>query len=257
MTYLPGKFVWYEHMSSDVERARSFYGALFGWTSDPIDMAGTPYHMIQNDARGIGGFRPAEAGGAAMWMSYMSVEDVDAAVARAAALGAQVLLPPTEFPPVGRGAMLADPQGAVFSVWRSAEGDPPACGGQPGDWCWNELVTPDDLAALSFYEQAFGYGHSSRDMGDFVYHLLTREGGAMCGGLMRTPPGAPPQPYWTPYVAVQNADMVAARAAELGGMVCFGPEDIPDVGRFAVLADPLRVVFAILQPMMPPPAAGA
>ncbi|MBL8482973.1 MAG: VOC family protein [Rhodocyclaceae bacterium] len=254
MAYLPGKFVWYEHMSDDVERARAFYGALFGWTSDPVDMGGMPYHMIQNGARGIGGFRTGEIAWPAMWMSYMSVEDVDGAVGRAAALGAKVLLPPTDFPPVGRGAMLTDPQGAVFSVWRSAEGDPPESGGQSGDWCWNELSTPDDLAALAFYEQAFGYRHISRDMGDFVYHILTRADGGMCGGLMRTPLGAPPQPFWTPYVVVEDADAIAARAPELGGMLCYGPQDIPDVGRFAVLADPQNAVFAVLKPAMTAPA---
>ena len=87
MSHLYGKFVWFEHMSGDTAAARKFYDALFGWHTEAVPMGGPePYPLIMNGSDGIGGFRSALAGAPAMWMSYLSVRDVN--VSHAAALAA-------------------------------------------------------------------------------------------------------------------------------------------------------------------------
>ena len=178
MSQLHGKFVWFEHMSGDTVRARKFYDALFGWHTELTPMGGTePYPLIMNGNEGIGGFRTAPPGAPSLWMSYLSVADVNAAHAAALAAGAKSLMPPTDFPPVGRGATLADPTGAVFSIWTSAQDDRADAEKTPvGDWHWNELMTPDEKKALAFYEGVFGYTHDSMDMGP-AGHLLPAEEG--------------------------------------------------------------------------------
>jgi predicted enzyme related to lactoylglutathione lyase len=52
MAYLHGKFVWFEHVSNDVQKSRIFYSELFGWRSDPVPMGDQQYHMIQNAGKG-------------------------------------------------------------------------------------------------------------------------------------------------------------------------------------------------------------
>lgn len=52
MACLHGKFVWFEHFSNDIPKARAFYGELFGWKSDPVPMGEQSYHMIQNGQDG-------------------------------------------------------------------------------------------------------------------------------------------------------------------------------------------------------------
>jgi hypothetical protein len=247
MAYLHGKFVWFEHLSNDVDRARRFYGELFGWRTDPVPMGGGNYNMIQNAGTGIGGLRAALPGMRNQWMSYLSVADVDAAVKAAQAAGAKVLMPPTDFAPVGRGATIADPTGAVFSVWKDAQQDRPDGDGVPaGDWYWNECYTTDALAALAFYEKAFGYTHSSMDMGpQGTYYVLMKDGVARAG-LMRAPQPGPP-PSWLPYVSVADCDACAQRATALGATVMVPPQDIPDVGRFTVLMDPLGAGVAAIR----------
>ena len=109
MSHLHGKFVCFEHMSGNVAAARAFYDALFGWKSNGVPIGAQTYHMIQNGADGIGGFRAVTPGMTSRWVSYLSVADVDA-VARSVSLsGGKVLMPPMDFPPVGRGAGLTDP----------------------------------------------------------------------------------------------------------------------------------------------------
>jgi predicted enzyme related to lactoylglutathione lyase len=197
MTHLQGKFVWFEHMSADTTAARKFYDALFGWHTEATPMGGPePYPMIMNGTQGIGGFRTAPPGAPSLWMSYVSVRDVNVAHAAALAAGGKSLMPPTDFAPVGRGATLADPTGAVFSVWTSAQDDradvPQTA---TGDWHWNELMTPDEKKALAFYEGVIGYSHDTMDMGPQGTYYLLKMGDAMRAGLMRSPMAdTPPMP---------------------------------------------------------------
>lgn len=247
MAYLFGKFVWFEHVSGDVQAARGFYGELFGWKSEGLPMGGQTYHMIQNGADGIGGFRSAMPGVAGHWMGYLSVPDVDEYAGRATAAGGRILMPPADFPPVGRGAALADPGGGAFSIWKGAEGDrADAPQVSVGDWYWNELMTRDPDAALRFYEGVFGYDHDSMDMGpQGTYYVLTKDG-VPRGGLMRVPEPDMPS-AWMPYVRVADCDASAARAGTLGARICVEPKDIPQVGRFAVLIDPAGAALGIIR----------
>jgi hypothetical protein len=234
-------------MSHDLEAARRFYGELLGWTSDPAPIGNGQYHMIMNGTEGIGGFRIAMPGMPSHWMSYLSVADVDATAAAALQAGGKLLMPPTDFSPMGIAATIADPQGAVFSVWKDAQGDREDR--QPidmGDWYWNELTTTDDQAAAAFYEAVFGYTREEMDMGpQGIYTILVKDG-VQRAGLMKHPqPGTPPA--WTPYLRVPDCDAAAAKAGSLGAQICVPPTDIPEVGRFALLLDPTGAPVGIMR----------
>lgn len=248
MSHLPGKFVWFEHSSGDVPRARKFYETLFGWHVEAMPMGDQTYSMILNGADGIGGLRTAPAGAPSQWISYLSVPDVDRAHAAALAAGATSVLAPTAFGDVGRGAAIVDPTGAAVSLWTAAQGDRADVEPVPvGDWYWNELMTPDAPRALAFYEKVFGYSHDVMPMPQGNYYLL-KTGEKMRGGLMALPmPDTPAM--WLPYLRVADCDAGAAQGAKLGAQVVVPPTDIPGVGRFAVLVDPLGASIAIMKPV--------
>jgi predicted enzyme related to lactoylglutathione lyase len=250
MSHLPGKFVWFEHLSADTAAASRFYDALFGWRTQATQMGGPePYPLIMNGAEGIGGFRTAPAGSPAAWMSYLSVRDVNLAHAAVLAAGGRSLMPPTDFGPIGRGATLADPTAAVFSVWTDAQGDRADAARAPvGDWMWNELMTPDEKKALAFYESVFGYTHDTMDMGPQGSYYLLKTGDTMRAGLMHSPMSDTP-PMWVPYVAVADCDATSARAKSLGATVIVEPTDIPSVGRFGTLLDPQGACIAYMKPL--------
>jgi predicted enzyme related to lactoylglutathione lyase len=249
MSHLPGKFVWFEHVSSDIGKARAFYEPLFGWHVESMPMGAQSYSMIMNAGhQGIGGLTTAPAGGASHWQSYLSVDNVDASFASAIAAGAKSQMPPTDFGPVGRGAALTDPTGAGVSLWHSADADrPDAEQVAVGDWYWNELWTPDAKTALAFYERVFGYTHDAMDTGAHgTYYLLKSPDGKMRAGLMQSSdPKA--KTIWLPYVRVADCDASAAKAGQLGAQVVVPPSDIPNVGRFAVLVDPLGAAVAVIK----------
>ena len=260
MDRLPGKFVWFEHFSPDPAKARGFYESLFGWRCLPVPMGdGSTYEMILLDDRpesAMGGYRAAPAAGAPpQWLSYLSVEDVDASHAAVLAAGGRSVMAPVDYGPFGRGAVVTDPAGAAFALWRGAAGDPPDTKETPpGGWHWNELMTGDDAAALAFYERVFGYSHESvpiltADGGTLgTYHLLKDARGVPRAGAMKSPdPGAPPR--WLQYVHVDDCDASAERARGLGAEILMAPTEIPGVGRFAVLRDPVGAAIAVMKPV--------
>ncbi len=248
MSHTPGRFVWFEHLSNDIPKARAFYEKLFGWNTESMSMSsGAPYPVIHNGETGIGGYAQAPAGAPSQWMSYLSVSDVDSAYKAALAAGAKSLTAPTDYGSAGRSATIADPTGGVFSLWRGAQGDPAEVEKTPsGAWIWNELSTKDEKMALAFYEKVFGFAHDTMDMPDGAYHVL-KQGEKGRAGVYKATHSAMPT-MWTPYVAVADCDAIASAAQALGATPTVPPSDIAGVGRLAMFVDPQGAMFAILQP---------
>jgi predicted enzyme related to lactoylglutathione lyase len=248
---LPGKFVWFELVSRDAKKAQAFYGEVLGWKVKPFPMGDFQYEMIcvgDTIDTMIGGYAaPKSDRQPSHWISYVSVEDVDATAKAAAAKGGKVVEAPFNLPGVGRAARIADPQGAELCLFSNATGDPPdALAPSSGGW-WNELHTSDPTKALPFYEKVLGFSYRSMDMGPGgTYHILSRGGVDRGGVTSYLQSGA--QPHWLPYVNVDDVDGTTARAKKLGGTIQVRPEDIPGVGRFAVLQEPTGAVLAIMKP---------
>lgn len=117
----PGALCWNELNTRDVEAAKAFYGAVFGWTFDTQTMPdGNSYTAIELDGEPVGGIldqdqRDVPAEVPAYWAVYFAVEDTDASLERAKQLGGSVMVEPIDIP-VGRFAFLSDPHGAAFAV---------------------------------------------------------------------------------------------------------------------------------------------
>ena len=118
-----GVFVWDELLTTDVGAAKGFYESLFGWAAEDMDMGGMgTYTIFQRGERQIGGAmaKPAADPSPPHWLTYIGVDDVDAAADRARGLGATIHVEPTEIPGKGRFAVIADPTGAAVGLYRSS-----------------------------------------------------------------------------------------------------------------------------------------
>ena len=249
---IPGKFVWFEHVSQDARKAQAFYGEVLGWQTRPFPMGASSYDMIcLGDSLDtmIGGYAaPRDERQPAHWISYLSVENVDATAESVSANGGRVIGQPFDIPTVGRTARVADPQGAELCLFKSEGGDPPDGLAPHGGWVWNELHTSDPLKAVAFYEKVIGYSHKSMNMGPGeAYHVLGRDGVDRAGVTPLLQKGA--KPNWLPYVAVDDVDATIARARKLGATIPMEPEDIPEVGRLCPLIDPTGAPLAVIKPM--------
>jgi hypothetical protein len=252
----PGKFVWFEHVSPAAGKAQAFYDEVLGWRAESWGDSG--YHMIlAGDTLDtmIGGYaEPASDRQKPHWISYVSVEDVDAAAEAAAANGGKVVEAPHDLPGIGRAARIADPQGAELCLFKNDAGDPADPPGTepppPRRFFWNELHTSDPTNALSFYEKVLGFTRQTMDMGPAGnYYILSKDGVDRAGVTSHLPAGMPP--HWLPYVEVDDADATIARARKLGAKIPMAPEDIPGIGRFGVLEDPTGAVLAVMKSQPP------
>ncbi len=112
----PGEFSWNELVTTDVAGAKAFYTGLFGWTTTPF---GDSYVIFKKGDASIGGMMQAPAPGIpAQWVPYVTVDDVDATAAQVQGLGGKVMAPPFDVPDIGRIAVILDPQGAAFGLFK-------------------------------------------------------------------------------------------------------------------------------------------
>ncbi|HUE25049.1 MAG TPA: VOC family protein [Bryobacteraceae bacterium] len=115
-----GTLCWADLMTTDVARAREFYAVLFGWQIAPGQNDPSGYLHIKNGEAFIGGIPPVgpQTGVPPHWLLYFLATDCDTTVAKAKSLGANIYYGPTTMEGVGRWAVVADPQGAVFAIFQ-------------------------------------------------------------------------------------------------------------------------------------------
>ena len=250
-----GKFVWYEYMGPDLEGAAEFYAHVVGWTVKDSGMAGFPYKVASVGDHGVAGLMTLTEDAKAMgvppcWSGYVYVPDVDAGVKAVEAKGGRLMSGPMEIPGVGRFAVVADPYGAVYMIFKDAGGNPPPAPAAetPGLVGWRELQAGDGAGAFDFYSSLYGWKKDGEfDMGPMgVYHLFSSAPGEG-GGMMNRAPQAPGN-FWAYYFNVDAIGAAIERLTAKGGKVAFGPNQVPG-GLWTVRAiDPQGAYFALLSP---------
>lgn len=115
----PGALTWVELQTSDTEASEEFYGTIFGWTARTEKMPTgeyTSFMLGESPVAGMMEIRPEWGPVPPNWSIYLAVEDCDAAIEKAAALGGAIAMEPMDVPEAGRFALLQDPQGAMFFI---------------------------------------------------------------------------------------------------------------------------------------------
>lgn len=271
--YIPGVPCWIDTSQPDPERAADFYRGLFGWDVQNVMPEGSEGKYFIGRIRGgdvaAVAAIPEGAPNVATWNTYIWVESADESASKVRDAGGNVLLEPFNVMDAGRMAVCADPEGAAFSLWQARQHRGARVVNEAGALNFNVLSTRDPEAAKSFYGSVFGW--STIDLGSggemwtlpgYGDHLEAdrpglregmREMGAPVGFedvvaslnlISADQPDAPA--HWSVTFGVDDADAIAARAAELGGQVVVAPFDAPWV-RTAVLSDPQGVTFIVSQ----------
>jgi len=253
-THAPGTFNWPELSTSDPIAAKKFYASLFGWQINDTDMGPSGvYTIFQREGKDVAALYKIDAEMAKMgvppsWVSYITVENADAAAAKAKSLGGTVLKEPFDVMEHGRMAVITDPQGATFCIWQAKQNIGIHVYGEPNSLGWTQLNAQDANAAKKFYTALIGWKTQEDAMpGQQGTYTTWLKADGPAGGMMAMPPGSPSPSHWLPYFAVTNVDSSAQKATTLGATTFVPPMDIPGTGRFAVLADPQGATFAIVK----------
>lgn len=249
----PGDHIWYELMTSDVAAAERFYGDILEWTFDSAPQPGVDYRIIWSGPDCIAGMMTispemAERGLEPGWRGYVAVNDMDATLERAQALGGTICAGPMDIPMVGRVATVRDPGGATFCMmqpkrWTRSKAFAEAT--MAGRCAWNELTSGDQRGAWTFYGDLFGWRQDGEmDMGPMGKYQFIRHR-QIIGAILPSGEAAGP-PIWTRYFRVRDIDAARAKVEQAGGRVLHGPNEIPG-GDFSMnCVDPQGAAFALV-----------
>ena len=188
----PNSFVWYELMTTDADAAETFYSDVVGWRTQDAGMPGMRYTILSVGEAGVGGImtippNACAAGARPGWIGYIGVDDVDATAGRVKQAGGTIHKLPEDIPGIGRFAVVADPQGASFVLFRGSSEQPPErpAPGVPGSPGWHELHAGEWQSAFAFYADLFGWTKAEAvDMGAMGTYQLFAAGAEPIGGMM-------------------------------------------------------------------------
>ncbi len=263
--YPAGVPCWVDTLTSDLPRALGFYEAVFGWEfagPGPMPDPSGAYHVARRrgrDAAGVGS-SPPEDQTPPVWNTYVSVASAEEAVERAEGAGGTTVVSPFDALPAGRGAVIADPAGAVIGVWEPRDRQGAQILNEPSAWAMSLLQTRDTAAAADFYGTVFGWRAEPIDMNGAEFTLFRLPGyvggepaqpvprdmvaGMIALGDEQIQAGMPP--HWAVDFWIDDADAAAARTPEHGGTVLVPPHDVPPFRR-TVIADPGGAAFSVSQ----------
>ncbi|WP_029004433.1 VOC family protein [Azorhizobium doebereinerae] len=250
-----GRFAWYQLATTDTQAAGTFYETVVGWTGRDAGVGDLSYTLLAAKGVDVGGMMTlsaelAQAGVPPHWMGYVEVDDVDASTAKAASLGATIHAEAHDIPDVGRFAVLADPQGAVFALirWFDGKGPPVTAPGTMGAVGWHELMATDWQAVFPFYAELFGWTKGeAMDMGPMGTYQLFNHDGQSIGGMFTKPP-AVPAPFWLFYAQVPAIDAAVKAITAAGGAIMTGPTEVPGGAWIVQARDPQGAMFAVVAP---------
>src|SRR6185436_1886460 len=139
-----GKFVWHELLSGDTVGAGAFYPKVVSWKSQSWEHDSS-YTLMMSKSGPVGGIMGMLAGlsAAPHWIPYVGVDDPHATVAQAKSMGAKVTKDVSSIPNGGQFAILTDPQGAEFAIYKSSTPANGAAAPGSGDFGWHELSNSD------------------------------------------------------------------------------------------------------------------
>jgi hypothetical protein len=126
----------------------------------------------------------------------------------------------------------------------------------PGLPCWNEIASADPATAKAFYRQVMGWEAVDQPMDPGGVYTLFRSAGREVAGCYRLRPeqhAVGVAPHWLVYLSVTDSHDAAARAGRLGGHTLLPPTEVPDMGRFAVVAAPGGALLGLWQDLTDAP----
>jgi uncharacterized protein len=240
---------WTDLWTSDVDRARAFYGELFGWDAlEPSEEFGGYFMFNRGDvptAGGMGDMGDMKANDA--WKVYLNTDDIDRMLKEAAAKGATIVAPAMPVADLGRQVVFEDSTGAGLGAWQPGTFPGFSVIGEHGAPSWFELQTNDFAKALDFYQSVFGWTTTTiSDTDEFRYAVMNNpEGGDELAGVGASSMFAgSPASNWSVYWHVDDVSATLKDVQRLGGSVTSDAEDTP-YGTLAAAADPMGAVFKL------------
>jgi uncharacterized protein len=259
-TYPTGVPCWVELLAPNPRAMTVFYRGLFGWEAEgPGRMPGGGDYFVEHlEGKEVAGIATLPPTAEPAWTTYICVDDLEHTVGRAVGAGGTVIVEALDAPPAGRLAIVTDPSGASFGLWKPGQRAGAQRINEPSTWSMSSLRTGELDRSSAFYAAVFGWVAEPYEAGPSRTALFRLPG--YMGGRPQQPvprdvvaaafedPGIT-QAHWSVDFWIDDADAAAARVAQLGGKVLVAPRDEGPFRRF-VLAD-ANGALSTIRPLVP------
>ena len=205
--YPHGTFSWADCSSTDWAGGKQFYAVVLGWETEDLPTGeGTFYTMFKQDSEHFGAINPMQAemqaqGVPSHWTNYITVDDVDALVAKVTEFGGTVVAEPFDVFDDGRMMIIQEPTGATVALWQAKNTIGAGLVNTVGAMLWNELLTRDPQKAMDFFNKLLGWEYQQDGERDY---LMIVNQGRMNGGILNLDDSMPGVP--SHFMAYYNLD---------------------------------------------------
>lgn len=264
--FAAGEVCWTDLQAKDVEAAKSFYAALFGWRYEDLPTPdGRSYSKAFLDEDLVTVIAPQNpqqeaTGTPAQWNVYFAAADAGAIAEEAPHAGGSVQFGPEAVADTGVMVFLEAPGGGTTGVWQAGTHQGAARYNEPGAFAWAELLTPEPQAAVAFFQQLFGHEVTEYAQDDGGSYTTLMVNGAEVAGIASAPGEddadgddadgeAGAGPGWQVYFGVSSVPRAVAAAVAAGAEVLVEPDDAGDgeAGSMATFRDPQGGVFSVVE----------
>lgn len=243
--FAPATPCWAQLSTPDPGAVVGFYEGLFDWRAETTDVGLTIFRLGDLAVAGATTGAPDQH---PVWMTYIATDDVDATTDTASTAGGSVVAPAAALGDLGRHALVADAEGAVFGVWHRGTFQGAQVVSEAGAVSWNELASRDPASARDFYQRTLGWtDHDPVFDTGYDYREWYADNRTVAG--LTPMDGQYPDdipPHWRTIVETHDCAGLVDRCGELGGVVQFGPLDV-GVGQYAQLSDPSGGSFGVVE----------
>ncbi len=247
---LPGKIIWADIFTADVNETIHFYTKVFGWTVEEFELNNDNFYLLMNMGKPVAGVIPRLAvnniSNKAVWVNHLSTPDINQAIKKATELGAEVIFSPNQFGKRGIDSIISDPLGGLIGMLKSDSGDPKDNEPVIGDWVWAQLFSSNVEKAAKFYSSVFDYTiqqASELNIKDTFFLMSANKARA---GLAPLPTDIKPRDRWVGFIRVNNINQILDRSKAEGARVIFPPQQAVFNGQIAIIADPSGALLGLL-----------
>lgn len=239
-----GHVVWHDLITPNLAQSQAFYSSVFGWQFQAINDS---YTLASLDGKLIAGMAELDnKQNASHWLSLISSKDIAAVSEKTIKAGGKVLVSSTQIKGRGTIAVLEDPQGAVFSLINTVNGDPEAQKTDNG-WIWQEVWSDNPEQSKAFYQSLGNYSAQSKPLNNGNYSYLALNGTPAIGFVKK--PDAEIGNTWVNYIKVADVDATLLKVTAAGGLVLMAPNDKVRSGSVAIIRDPAGAGIVIQEQM--------
>lgn len=253
--YAAGEVCWADLQTQDVEAAKSFYSAVFGWRYEDLPTPeGRSYAQafLGDGLVTVIAPQPPQqeaAGASGQWKVYFAVDDARDLAAELAHSAGTLEFGPEAVGGTGVMVFFAPPGGGTAGAWQAGSHFGAAQSQEPGALAWAELLTPEPQAAVGFFQQLFGHEVTEYPQDDGGTYTTLMADGTEVAGIAPLPADddVPREAGWQVYFGVSNVADAVDAAVAAGAVVLVEPDDSDDAGIIATLQDPQGGVFSLVE----------